>query len=87
MFTITPSTLAKNVGSFGITFKATDGSNTIVKTSQFSMSNTAPVISTAQNATYTLDEDDTPTDITLAATDVDGHDITWSYDVLSGSLA
>ena len=86
VFTITPSTLAKNVGSFGITFKATDGSNTIVKTSQFSMSNTAPVIGTAPNATYTLAEDGTPTVITLAATDADGHDITWSYEVLSGSL-
>lgn len=86
VFTITPSTLARNVGSFGITFKATDGSNTIVKTSQFSMSNTAPVISTAPNATYTLASDGTPTVITLAATDADGHAITWSYEVVSGSL-
>jgi hypothetical protein len=86
VFTITPSTLAKNVGSFGLTFKATDGSNTIVTSSQFTMSNTAPVIGTGPSATYTLAEDGTPTVITLAATDADGHAITWSYEVVSGSL-
>ena len=86
VFTITPSTLAKNVGSFGLTFKATDGSNTIVKNSQFTMSNTAPVIGTGPNATYSLSSDGTPTVITLAATDADGHAITWSYEVVSGSL-
>ena len=86
VFTITPSTLAKNVGSFGLTFKATDGSNTIVKNSQFTMSNTAPVIGTGPNATYSLASDGTPTVITLAATDADGHAITWSYEVVSGSL-
>ena len=86
VFTITPSTRAKDIGSFGITFKATDGSNTLVTTSQFSMSNTAPVISSGPSATYTLASDGTPTVITLAATDADGHDITWSYEVVSGSL-
>ena len=86
VFTITPSTLAKNVGSFGLTFKATDGSNTIVTSSQFTMSNTAPVIGTGPSATYTLASDGTPTVITLAATDADGHSITWSYEVVSGSL-
>lgn len=86
VFTITPSTRARDIGSFGITFKATDGSNTLVATSQFSMSNTAPVISSGPSATYTLASDGTPTVITLAATDADGHDITWSYEVVSGSL-
>ena len=86
VFTITPSALAKNVGSFGLTFKATDGSNTIVKNSQFTMSNTAPVIGTGPNATYSLASDGTPTVITLAATDADGHAITWSYEVISGLL-
>jgi hypothetical protein len=86
VFTITPSALARNVGSFGLTFKATDGSNTIVTSSQFTMSNTAPVIGTGPSATYTLAEDGTPTVITLAATDADGHAITWSYEVISGSL-
>jgi hypothetical protein len=86
VFTITPSTLAKNVGSFGLTFKATDGSNTIVTSSQFTMSNTAPVIGIGPSATYTLASDGTPTVITLAATDADGHTITWSYEVVSGSL-
>jgi hypothetical protein len=86
VFTITPSTLAKNVGSFGLTFKATDGSNTIVTSSQFTMSNTAPVIGTGPSATYRLAKDGTPTVITLAATDADGHSITWSYEVVSGSL-
>ena len=86
VFTITPSALAKNVGSFGLTFKATDGSNTIVTSSQFTMSNTAPVIGTGPSATYALASDGTPTVITLAATDADGHAITWSYEVVSGSL-
>jgi hypothetical protein len=86
VFTITPSTLAKNVGSFGLTFKATDGSNTIVTSSQFTMSNTAPVIGTGPSAAYTLASDGTPTVITLAATDADGHAITWSYEVIGGSL-
>jgi hypothetical protein len=86
VFTITPSTSPRHTGSFGLTFKATDGSNTIVKTSQFTMSNTAPVIGTGPSATYTLAEDGTPTIITLAATDADGHAITWSYEVISGSL-
>ncbi len=86
IFTITPSALAKNVGSFGLTFKATDGSNTIAYSSQFAMSNTAPVIGTAPSAAYTLASDGTPTIITLAATDADGHAITWSYEVVSGSL-
>ena len=86
VFTITPSTLAKNVGSFGLTFKATDGSNTIVTSSQFTMSNTAPVIVTGPNAAYALASDGTPTVITLAATDADGHAITWSYEIVSGSL-
>jgi hypothetical protein len=86
VFTITPSALAKNVGSFGLTFKATDGSNTIAYSSQFTMSNTAPVIGTAPSAAYALAEDGTPTIITLAATDADGHAITWSYEVVSGSL-
>ena len=86
VFTITPSTRARDIGSFGITFKATDGSNTLVTTSQFSMSNTAPVIGTGPSATYTLASDGTPTVITLAATDADGHAITWSYNVSSGSL-
>lgn len=86
VFTFTPSTRARDINSFGITFKATDGSNTLVTTSQFSMSNTAPVISSGPSATYTLASDGTPTVITLAATDADGHDITWSYEVVSGSL-
>ena len=86
VFTITPSTRAIDIGSFGLTFKATDGSNTIVTSSQFTMSNTAPVIGTGPSATYTLAEDGTPTVITLAATDADGHAITWSYEVVSGSL-
>jgi hypothetical protein len=86
IFTITPSALAKNVGSFGLTFKATDGSNTIAYSSQFTMSNTAPVIGTAPSAAYALASDGTPTIITLAATDADGHAITWSYEVVSGSL-
>jgi hypothetical protein len=86
IFTITPSALAKNVGSFGLTFKATDGSNTIAYSSKFTMSNTAPVIGTAPSAAYTLASDGTPTIITLAATDADGHAITWSYEVVSGSL-
>ena len=86
VFTITPSTRARDIGSFGITFKATDGSNTLVTTSQFSMSNTAPVIGTGPSATYALAKDGTPTVITLAATDADGHDITWSYEIVSGSL-
>jgi len=86
VFTITPSTQARNIGSFGVTFKATDGSNTIVTSSQFTMSNTAPVIDTGPSATYTLAKDGTPTIITLAATDADGHAITWSYEVVSGSL-
>jgi len=86
VFTITPSTRARNIGSFGVTFKATDGSNTIVTSSQFTMSNTAPVIDTGPSATYTLAKDGTPTIITLAATDADGHAITWSYEVVSGSL-
>ena len=86
VFTITPSTRASDIGSFGLTFKATDGSNTIVTSSQFTMSNTAPVIGTGPSATYTLDKDGTPTVITLAATDADGHAITWSYEVVSGSL-
>ena len=86
VFTITPSTQARNIGSFGVTFKATDGSNTIVTSSQFTMSNTAPVIDTGPSATYALASDGTPTVITLAATDADGHAITWSYEVVSGSL-
>ena len=86
VFTITPSTRASDIGSFGLTFKATDGSNTIVTSSQFTMSNTAPVIGTGPSATYTLASDGTPTVITLAATDADGHAITWSYEVVSGSL-
>jgi hypothetical protein len=86
IFTITPSALAKDVGSFGLTFKATDGSNTIAYSSKFTMSNTAPVIGTAPSAAYTLASDGTPTIITLAATDADGHAITWSYEVVSGSL-
>ena len=86
VFTITPSTSPRHTGSFGLTFKATDGSNTIVKTSQFTMSNTAPVIGTGPSATYKLAKDGTPTIITLAATDADGHSITWSYEVISGSL-
>ena len=86
VFTITPSTRASDIGSFGLTFKATDGSNTIVTSSQFTMSNTAPVIDTGPSASYTLASDGTPTVITLAATDADGHAITWSYEVVSGSL-
>jgi hypothetical protein len=86
VFTITPSTSPRHTGSFGLTFKATDGSNTIVKTSQFTMSNTAPVIGTGPSATYALAIDGTPTVITLAATDADGHAITWSYNISSGSL-
>jgi hypothetical protein len=86
VFTITPSTQARNIGSFGVTFKATDGSNTIATSSQFTMSNTAPVIDTGPSATYALASDGTPTVITLAATDSDGHAITWSYEVVSGSL-
>jgi hypothetical protein len=69
-----------------LTFKATDGSNTIAYSSQFTMSNTAPVIGTAPSAAYALAEDGTPTIITLAATDADGHAITWSYEVVSGLL-
>ena len=86
VFTITPSTSPRNVGSFGLTFKATDGSNTIVKTAQFTMSNTAPVIGIDPNPSYTLNSDGTPSIVTLAATDAEGHPITWSYEVVSGSL-
>jgi len=86
VFTITPSSRARDIGSFGITFKATDGSNTIIKSSQFTLSNIAPVIVTAPQASYALNSDGTPTIITLAATDADGHYITWSHEVLSGSL-
>ena len=86
VFTITPSTSPRHVGSFGLTFKATDGSNTIVKTAQFTMSNTAPVIGIDPNPSYTLNSDGTPSIVTLAATDAEGHPITWSYEVVSGSL-
>jgi len=86
VFNITPSSRARDIGSFGITFKATDGSNTIIKSSQFTLSNIAPVIVTAPQASYALNSDGTPTIITLAATDADGHYITWSHEVLSGSL-
>jgi hypothetical protein len=86
VFTITPSTSPRNVGSFGLTFKATDGSNTIVKTAQFTMSNTAPVIGIDPNPSYTLNSDGTPSIVTLAATDAEGHSITWSYEIVSGSL-
>ena len=86
VFTITPSTSPRNVGSFGLTFKATDGSNTIVKTAQFTMSNTAPVIGIDPNPSYTLNSDGTPSVVTLAATDAEGHPITWSYEIVSGSL-
>ena len=37
VFTITPSTNASHNGTFGITFTATDGSNTIVESSSFSL--------------------------------------------------
>ena len=86
VFTITPSTSPRHTGSFGLTFKATDGSNTIVKTSQFTMSNTAPVIGIDPNPSYSLNSDGTPSVVTLAATDAEGHPITWSYEVVSGSL-
>lgn len=86
VFTITPSTNPKNVGSFNITFSATDGSNTILRSSAFTLSNTAPVITADPSASYSLANDGTPTIVTLAATDAEGHPITWSYQVISGSL-
>jgi len=48
--------------------------------------NTSPTITVGPNATYTLNNDGTPTVITLAAVDPEEVPIAWTYSVTSGSL-
>ena len=48
--------------------------------------NTAPTITTGADASYALNDDGTPTVITLQATDPEGTPIIWGYQVASGSL-
>ena len=48
--------------------------------------NTSPTITVGPNATYELNDDGTPTVITLAAVDPEEVPITWTYSVASGSL-
>lgn len=48
--------------------------------------NEGPTITASGAGTYELDQDGTPTVITLNATDPEGFDLTWSYAVTSGSL-
>lgn len=48
--------------------------------------NEGPTITAGGAGTYELDQEGTPTVITLNATDPEGFDLTWSYAVTSGSL-
>ena len=83
VFTISPGATAT---SFGISFTASDGVNISASSSTFNIINNAPVINTASEASYILDNTGTPTVITLEATDPEGQPITWSYNLTSGSL-
>ena len=85
VFTFTPSSNVADEGTFNITFTADDGINTsnVVKT--FNLSNDPPVIG-SYTSSYDFATDGTPIILTLTATDPEGQDITWSYNVTSGSL-
>lgn len=50
------------------------------------LTNSPPSTITGNAATYILEQDGTPTVITLTSTDPEGFDITWSYAVTSGTL-
>jgi hypothetical protein len=85
VFTFTPSSNVADEGTFNVTFTADDGINTsnVVKT--FNLSNDPPVIG-SYTSSYDFATDGTPIILTLTATDPEGQDITWSYNVTSGSL-
>jgi hypothetical protein len=85
VFTFTPSSNVADEGIFNVTFTADDGINTsnVVKT--FNLSNDPPVIG-SYTSSYDFATDGTPIILTLTATDPEGQDITWSYNVTSGSL-
>lgn len=85
VFTFTPSSNVADEGTFNVTFTANDGINTsnVVKT--FNLSNDPPVIG-SYTSSYNFATDGTPIILTLTATDPEGQDITWSYNVTSGSL-
>ena len=69
-------------GTYPITYNATDlaGNNAVEVTRTVNVVNTAPVITQGESISVSCSEDEVPTvfDLTLNATDVEGHLLTWS---------
>lgn len=85
VFTITPSMGETNAGTFTMTFSVTDGTNTTSASTSFTKPSTAPTIANV-SSTYTLATNGTATVVTLVASDAESSSLTYSYQVVSGSL-
>lgn len=86
VFTVTPSGLISNLGTFALTIKVTDGGYTVTQTTDITIETAAPSAIAGVNATYVLNNDGTPTTITATSVDPEGLPLTWSYAVTAGSL-
>ena len=71
-------------GTYPITYNATDlaGNNAVEVTRTVNVVNTAPVITQGESISVSCSEDEVPTvfDLTLNATDAEGHLLTWSIE-------
>lgn len=86
VFTITPSNNEANAGTFTLRFGASDGQNKAYTTNAvFTLNNTAPVITSVLQPSYTFTYG-TPLVLTLQAYDPEESDITWSYELVSGTI-
>ena len=85
VFTITPSMGEANAGTFSVTFSVTDGTNTTSTSTTFTKPSTAPTLANVLSS-YTLATNGTPTVVTLTATDAETSSLTYSYEVVAGSL-
>jgi hypothetical protein len=86
VFTVTPSGLISNLGTFALTIEVTDGGYTVTQTTDITVETAAPSAIAGVNAMYVLKNDGTPTTITATSVDPEGLPLTWSYAVTAGSL-
>ena len=86
VFTVTPSGLISNLGTFALTIKVTDGDYIVTQTTNITIATAAPSAIAGLNAAYVLNNDGTATTITLVSTDPEGSTLTWSHSITAGTL-